>query len=143
MKTLRKKIAKKFFSYLNFENRIDPYFGPDRSITVPYDPHYDRNKKHHSSTYYDASLMAMYNLLSSRGYSLAGFFSDGSNLYFVRNDKMGSIKAVEPKDTYVATKTREHRNKAGRPTYSRWENVTHELAGLPVLNTETGKEEVL
>jgi hypothetical protein len=61
-------------------------FGPDRSVTVPHDPVFDRYKKHPSGWYHGASLKAMEHLGRSKGYRLVGCDSDGVNAFFVRED---------------------------------------------------------
>src|SRR5687768_2777735 len=44
-------------------------FGPDRSVTIPYDSTFDRHR-HHSMMYYGASLAALTRLNARKGYRL-------------------------------------------------------------------------
>lgn len=57
-----------------------------RPISVPYDPSFDRTKKHESWEYYGASLSALNHLCSKNGYSLVDISQNGVNAFFVRND---------------------------------------------------------
>lgn len=61
-------------------------FGPDRSVTVAYDPSFRRYEKHPSGLYYGASLQALNKLAAQKGYFLAGCDSAGVNAFFVRDD---------------------------------------------------------
>jgi hypothetical protein len=55
--------------------------GPDKAITVPYDP----NFKKQIPDYCGASLAAMNKLASQKGYRLVGAHRHGFNAFFVRN----------------------------------------------------------
>ena len=57
-----------------------------RPVTVPYDPSFDRRKKHESRTYFGASLSAIHYLTSRNGYSLIEIGNSGINAFFIRND---------------------------------------------------------
>jgi hypothetical protein len=60
--------------------------GPDLSLSVVYDPLFDRHAKHESGFYCGASLAALTTLGKRKGYSLLGCESNGINAFFVRND---------------------------------------------------------
>ena len=64
-------------------------FTVDRSITVKYDPRFDRRKTHPTGWYHGASLAALNALGKVKGYSLVGCNSDGCNAFFVRDDCVG------------------------------------------------------
>jgi hypothetical protein len=57
-----------------------------RPLTVPYDPLFDRRKKHESRTYFGASLSALDYLTTRNGYSLIEIGNTGVNAFFIRND---------------------------------------------------------
>lgn len=62
--------------------------GPDRSWTIPYQPHFDfsahpANREHRN--YVGASLRAMTKLAGSKGYRLVGTNRGGWNAFFVRD----------------------------------------------------------
>lgn len=71
----------------------------DKSLTVKYDPNFDRHEKHKSGWYAGASLTALTKLAESKGYCLVGCDSWGVNAFFVRNDvakdKINSISVQE------------------------------------------------
>jgi hypothetical protein len=60
--------------------------GPDLSLSVPYDPEFDRYQKHPSGFYYGASITALEKLGKKKGYRLIGCDSNGINAFFVRED---------------------------------------------------------
>lgn len=55
--------------------------GPERALTVPYDPNFRRK----IPDYHSASLAAMSKLASGKGYRLVGTHRYGFNAFFVRN----------------------------------------------------------
>jgi hypothetical protein len=69
-------------------------FGPDRSVTVPYDPGFDRHERH--TIYYGASLTALTRLSARKGYRLVAVEPTGVNAFFLRNDLAPQIPACEP-----------------------------------------------
>ena len=73
-------------------------FGPDRAVTVPYDPKFDRHD--HRFVYYGASLAALAKLGSAKGYRLVTTEPTGVNAYFLRDDVGPSIPACEPADAF-------------------------------------------
>ncbi len=60
--------------------------GPNRSVSVPYDPHFERHKKHPSGLYCGASLAALWRLGKRKGYRLIACDSSGVNAFFIRDD---------------------------------------------------------
>lgn len=74
-------------------------------VTVPYDPAFDRQKKHTSWTYYGASLPAMTLLAERNGYSLVEITPAGTSAFFVRTDLMKNGEAgVRPDQIFRAKK---------------------------------------
>jgi len=61
-------------------------FGPDRRITVPYQPGFSAFAHHPSGYYHGASLAALEKLGRSKGYSLVAVCSAGVNAFFLRDD---------------------------------------------------------
>jgi len=66
------------------------------SITVPYDPSFDRHEKHPSGWYHGASLLALSKLCASRGYGLAAVSSAGVNAFFTKNGTLDPDKSWRP-----------------------------------------------
>jgi len=69
-------------------------FGPERAVTIPYDPVFDRRKHH--SIYYGASLAALARVSARKGYRLVAVEPAGVNAFFLRNDLGPHIPACEP-----------------------------------------------
>lgn len=84
--------------------------GPERSCSVPYDPLFDRHRKHASGFYCGASLAALERLGRRRGYSLVGCDSNGVNAFFVRED------CLTPELTELTSQSafRPHKNRIER-----------------------------
>jgi len=60
--------------------------GSELSLTVPYDPFFDRHEKHASGFYSGASITALVRLGKKKGYVLVACDSNGLNAFFVRRD---------------------------------------------------------
>ena len=91
--------------------------GAKHSITIPYDPKFDRTRAHYSHLYYGASLPALCRLADAKGYNLVGTTSIGSNAIFVRKDLGRPFKKLTPEEGYVESKVRESRDRNGQLTY--------------------------
>lgn len=59
-----------------------------KPISTPYDPDFDRTRKHSSWTYFGASLTALSHLANINGYSLIEISNSGVSAFFVRRDLM-------------------------------------------------------
>ncbi len=83
-------------------------FGPERSVTVPYDPEFDRFKKHNSGYYHGASLKALEKLGKEKGYSLICCDSKGVNAIFLKQDLINNTLLIEQevKHAYYSIKKR-------------------------------------
>ncbi|HYY57173.1 MAG TPA: hypothetical protein VE842_07545, partial [Pyrinomonadaceae bacterium] len=92
-------------------------FGKSRAITIPYDAAFNRTRAHPSNLYWGASLRAMCLLAEKKGYVFVGSNSSGNNAYFVRKDKLGPIRALDPESGYVKSRFRESLDEHGRLTY--------------------------
>lgn len=60
--------------------------GPERSITIPYDPQFRVQFTQYGSDYAGASLSAFIKLGQKKGYRLVGTNAISTNAFFVRND---------------------------------------------------------
>lgn len=97
-------------------NSIDPIiiiieynsiFTLDKAWVIPYSEDFVRSSAHFSLQYWGASLKSLYILADQKGYSFIGCNSAGNNAYFVRKDKLSSIKEVTLEQGYVLSKFRE------------------------------------
>jgi len=84
--------------------------GPELSLTVPYDPAFDRHQKHKSGFYCGASITALERLGKKKGYALVGCDSNGVNAFFVRADCLTShLPVLSPRSAYRPHKSRVER----------------------------------
>jgi hypothetical protein len=119
-------------------------FGPDRTISVPYDPGFVRTEKHYSYLYYGCSLAALVHLGAKKGYSLVGNNSAFGNAFFVRNDLLNDrLEVLTASQAYLPSNFRESRDVAGKLTYAAGEDRLKIIQGLPVVNVESGSIETL
>jgi hypothetical protein len=76
-------------------------FGPQRSVSVPYERMFRRHDKHPSGWYHGASLKALEKLGKAKGYHLVGCDCSGVNAFFVRGDlDLGLLQAVSAEMAY-------------------------------------------
>lgn len=119
-------------------------FGKERLITVPYDKVFFRTKAHYSNLYWGASLPALDNLASKRGYSLVGCNTAGINAYFVRKDLLNAkVKEVSIDIAYRESKIRESRDEKYSLSFLTGKKRLEVIKGLDVLNVETNQFEKL
>jgi hypothetical protein len=110
-------------------------FGPDRAVTVPYDPRFSREGAHYSNIYYGASLRALCLLADRKGYAFVGCESFGVNAFFVRRDLMtGRIREVPIEEGYRRGRFRAARDARGRLAHLTAEEEAAMLADLPVVD---------
>jgi hypothetical protein len=78
-------------------------FGPERSLTVKYDPGFERWQKHPTGWGHGASLAALAKLSKRKGYILVGCDSNGVNAFFIRAD-LAENKFIElsPAEAYYS-----------------------------------------
>jgi hypothetical protein len=111
-------------------------FGPRRAVTIPYDPRFVRGDAHYSHLYWGCSLKALELLGKRKGYVLVGSNSAGNNAFFVRQDCMFELKAVDAEKAYVESRFRESRDVRGRLTYLTGKSRLHEIRELPIYDVE-------
>ena len=89
-------------------------FGPERSVTVPYDAGFIRSRAHYSNIYYGASLTALYLLGKRKGYSFVGCNTAGNNAFFVKSDLWPiGLSELTPAEGFVRSQFRESRDANG------------------------------
>ena len=82
-------------------------FGPKQSITVKYDPEFNRHQKHPSGLYHGASLAALSKLAHDKGYHLFGCDSQGVNAFYVRDDVVErNINPIPVQEAYYPNGSR-------------------------------------
>ncbi len=93
-------------------------FGPDASVTVPYDPGFQRTSAHYSNLYFGASLSALCILAERKGYNFVGSNSMGTNAFFVRDDVSAHVPKLTAKEGFVQSSQRtDSRDARGVPTH--------------------------
>lgn len=91
-----------------------------RSISVPYDPVFDRHRKHPSGWYHGASLTALCKLTEAQGYSLVAVSDSGGNAFFVRRE-VGGASSMTPLDAQTAYRENQLRNRwSGTTAAQQW-----------------------
>jgi hypothetical protein len=118
-------------------------FGDKAAISIPYSPSFQRTEAHFSNLYYGASIAAFHHLGEKKGYKLIGSNSAGNNLFFVREDRMGPLKAISPNDAYVESKIRESRDEKGDLSFKSRSDREALIKHLPVVDVTTGKHATL
>jgi hypothetical protein len=113
-------------------------FGPERAVTVPYDPTFTRSAAHYSNLYMGCSLKALCLLAERKGYAFVGSNSSGNNAYFVREDKVGNIRRHSAESGYVESRFRESRDAEGRLSYLSGKERLAVIGELPVYDLEKG-----
>ena len=111
-------------------------FGAHYAVTIPYDPTFQRGHAHHSNLYWGASLKALCLLAERKGYAFVGSNSAGNNAYFVRLDKLASVRALDAGQGYVAARFRESRNLKGELTYLGGSARLQEISNMEVFDIE-------
>lgn len=118
-------------------------FGKDRAITIPYKADFYQKDYHYSCLYFGASLRALTHLADKKGYAFVGSNSIGSNAFFVRKDKVGQLKIIDPENGYVESKFRSSRNADGELNFLSSNDRLNLIKGMPVINVLSGLEETL
>ena len=107
-------------------------FGSVAEVTTPYDPAFVRDSAHFSKVYYGASISALTSLAASKGYSLVVSNSAGNNIFFVRNDLVGTLKVLTPQEAYRRAQFREFHNELGQLTFDDFETRLRKIGHLPL-----------
>jgi hypothetical protein len=68
------------------------------SVTVPYDPTFERHRKDRTGWYHGASLSALSKLCSRHGFKLVAISKAGGNAFFVRQEN--PLPAIDPAIAY-------------------------------------------
>ena len=112
-------------------------FGSVAEVTTPYDPSFVRGSAHYSHVYYGASISALCSLAASKGYSLVAANAVGNNVFFVRNDLLGSLKVLSPQQAYRRAQFREFHDEEGNLTFDDFESRLKKIGDLPLFDLKT------
>ncbi|MEO6188055.1 MAG: FkbM family methyltransferase, partial [Ginsengibacter sp.] len=119
-------------------------FGPARAITVPYRKDFMRTKAHYSNLFFGASLSALTEAASAKGYVLVGCTLAGNNAFFVRKDLLNEkVKRLSVEEAFKESKFRESRNQDYSLSFLSGEERLETIKGLEVINVLTNEKEKL
>lgn len=108
-------------------------------ITVPFQPEFSRSEAHPSQLYYGASLAALEDLASQKGYVLVGINPAHSAAYFLRRDCLGAFPAYAATTAIQSAPTRPIPTEGGPParvTSPEWRTL---LATCPAHDLSSGR----
>jgi hypothetical protein len=114
-------------------------FGPVAKISTPYKDDFVRTVADPTNMYYGASIAALDHLAQVKGFSLVAGNSAGNNVFFVRNDLLGSLKRLTPQEAYVLASFREAHTKQGEVLHLTFAERQAAIANKPVVDIVTGK----
>jgi hypothetical protein len=114
-------------------------FGPTAEVTTPYDAAFVRDTAHFSKIYYGASIRALCSLAKRKGYSLVASNSVGNNVFFVRNDLIGSLPVLSPERAYQRAHFREYHDEQGQLTFDDFETRLRKISHLSLYDLQTNK----
>jgi hypothetical protein len=116
-------------------------FGPERAVTIPYDPNFSREKAHASMIYYGASLAALAQVGRRKGYDLVGCTRSGVNAFFVRSDlRPDVLPALTSTEAYVAGSVAEWRDDSGQQLRVTPEREQALLFSLPLVDVSQRRD---
>jgi len=113
-------------------------FGPEFKVTIPYDPCFSRRESHSSMLYWGCSLNALCDLAGRKGYSLVGCESSGINAFFVRSDRLGTLRPLSSSEAYVKSRIRQSRDEYGNMTFLNFEQSQVAIKDLPLVDVRSG-----
>lgn len=113
------------------------FFGVDRQLTIPYNPHFRRDEAHYSKIYYGASIKAINSLANSKGYKLVASNRAGNNLFFVREELMSNLKELPIEQAYKEINYRECHDENNNLAYLTFKESIKHIEDLELLDLET------
>jgi hypothetical protein len=113
------------------------HFGPAAEVTTPYDGKFVRDTAHFSKIYYGASIAALCSLGTRKGYSLVASNAAGNNVFFVRNDLIGSLPVQSPAQAYRCAQFREYHDEKGELTFDDLATRLHKIGHLSLHDLKT------
>ncbi len=114
-------------------------FGPRKKVTSLYDKTFVITRAHFSGLYWGGSIGAFDHLARKKGYSLVGSNSAGNNVFFVRNDVVGSLRSYSPEQAYVKSQFRISRDPEGNLTFLDFETSLELIRDLDLYEVDTGR----
>lgn len=114
-------------------------FGSRRAVTVPYDPKFYRTRAHASNLYWGASLKALVNLGIEKGYVFVGTNAAGNNAYFVRCDRLGSLRGFDALSGFTESCFKESRDSLGNLSFLEGDDKLRAIEEMTLIDIESGQ----
>jgi hypothetical protein len=111
-------------------------FGARKQLSVPYRSDFSRSQAHFSNLYYGASLQALNQLGSARGYRFVGCNRAGNNAYFVKKDRCDNLNLPTVTEGFVQSRFQEGRDSDGNLIHRSVTERVAAIAHLPVQDLE-------
>lgn len=97
---------------------VNPIFGDQYELTVPYAPEFNRFDLHYSGLCFGASIKAITSLAKEKGYEFVGTCSNGINAFYVRKDLFERVDSrIENKRAWPALH-RDSRDESGNLSFT-------------------------
>lgn len=119
------------------------FFGPNRNVSVPYNPSFVRTQAHFSKIYYGASISALTSLANRKGYKLVASNKSGNNVFYVREDLMGDLKEISCIEAYKPISFREAHDENGQLLYTSFEEAKKLILDLKVYDLDKQEEVII
>jgi hypothetical protein len=114
-------------------------FGSVAKLSIPYKDDFVRSMADPTNMYYGASIAALDHLAQVKGFSLVAGNSAGNNVFFVRNDLLGSLKRLTPHEAYIQAAFREAHTEQGEVLNLTFAERQTAIAHKPVVDIVSGK----
>lgn len=114
-------------------------FGPSAKLSTPYKFNFVRSHADSTNMYYGASIAALNHLAEVKGYCLVAGNSAGNNVFFVRNDLVGTLKKLTPQEAYVQAGFREAHTSDGEVLHLSFSERQKAIASKPLVDVVTGQ----
>lgn len=118
-------------------------FGDVWPVTIPYNREFVRSRPEFHNLYFGASITALQSLAKSKGYQFLGTTSEGINAFFIREDYGRHFDGLIAKPLSNPSSIRESRDRFGHLSYATSAEKLLLIQQLPVVNTQTRKEQQL
>ena len=113
------------------------HFGSIAEVTTPYEAAFERDMAHFSKIYYGASIAGLCSLAARKGYLLVASNSAGNNIFFVRNDLIGTLPVLSAAQAYRRSQFREFHDETGQLTFDDFETRVQKIRHLPLHDLKT------
>mgnify|MGYP006140453707 CR=1 FL=1 len=136
---LQKIPLKKFKIVILEYNAI---FGSTKSVTIPYDEKFSREKYHFSHLCFGVSLKAYIEFMNENGFTLIGCTKARNNAFFIKNDLLHNINIKIPKEKdleyFTVSRIRESRNSNRKLNFKEGKEKLNEIKHCKLIDLSDG-----